>query len=466
MGKDLRTFLEQIKQRAVEDFLEIEEEIDLYCETTAWVKSFEDEGKHPLILFKKIKGFDHPIVTNLFGSKKMMGLALGCSVEKLHETFRERARKLIPPRYVSSGPVKEISFYEDQVDLFQLPIPHHHEGDAAPYITGGILIAIDPENGKANCSYHRLMVAGKNRLRTHIAPGRHLKSIFQRYEERNLPLPCSIFIGHHPSLGLGSVAMTPKGVDELEVMGGMLGESLNLLKGEKVECVYPAEAEIVLEAEILPNIREEEGPFTEFTGYATGVRAREVVLVRSLFMRKDAIYHDLIPASNEHILLGLISREVHFYELAKSISPSIQAVAFPTSGVGRFHCYVSIDKQKEGEVNLIGMALLAADPLLKHVIIVDKDINIFNEKEVLWAIATRVQADRDIYIIPNCLGSDLDPSTQFPRDHEGKTAKMIIDATAKPSLTYEGYSRKKQLPKELEEKIKNKIVLIKKKASI
>lgn len=460
MGKDLRSFLELVKQKRPEDFLQIEEEIDTRYETTAWVENFEKVGKHPIFFFKKIKGFNQPIVSNLFGSRRLMAMAINSTPEELLKTFTERHKHLIPYQFLKSGPVRDLIFEEDAVDLSRLPITYHHEADSAPYITGGIITVLDPEIGKYNCSYHRLMVVGKNRLRTHIAPGRHLENIFKKYEEKNIPMPCSIFIGHHPALGLGSMAMTPRGIDEIEVMGGMLGEPLQLLKGKKVDCVYPAEAEIVLEAEILLNIREEEGPFAEFTGYAAGVRKRQVVLVRSLCMRKDAIYYDLIAAANEHLLLGSVAREAHFYELARAVSPSIQAISIPLSGAGRFHCYVSLDKQKEGQVNQIGMAFLGADPMLKHIVMVDKDIDVFNEREVLWAIATRVQADRDIHIIPNCSGSDLDPSTHFPPEHEGKTAKMIVDATAKPGLNYEAYSRRSRIPKELEKKIQEKIFSI------
>ena len=457
MKKDLRSFLALARERIPGDFLEIEEEIDIRHETTAWVKGLEQTGRDPIFFFKKVRGFSQPILANLFGSKKVMAFALETSVSELLETYRKRQKNLMPPRYVSSGPVKEIVFAGNQVDLSCLPIPYHHEGDSAPYITGGILTAIDPETGKANCSYHRLMVAGRNRLRLHIAPGRHLGTIFKRYEEKAIPLPCSIFIGHHPALGLGSVAMTPRGIDEIEVMGGMVGEPIDLLKGEVAGCVYPAEAEVVLEAEILPKVREEEGPFAEFTGYAAGIRKREVLEVKTICMRKDAIYHDLIAGAHEHLLLGLIAREAHFFELARSISPFIQAVSIPLSGAGRFHCYVSLDKQKEGEVNPIGMALLGADPMLKHVVVVDRDIDVSNEGEVLWAIATRVQADRDIHIIPNCTGSDLDPSTHFPPEQEGKTAKMIMDATAKPGLHYEAYSRRNRVPEGLAEKIGKKL---------
>ncbi|OGP93470.1 MAG: hypothetical protein A2156_11250 [Deltaproteobacteria bacterium RBG_16_48_10] len=457
MGKDLRSFLKLAKERMPGDFLEIEEEIDIHHETTAWVKGFQRAGKNPIFYFKKVQGFSQPIVSNLFGSKKVIAFVLDTSLAQLLETYRKREKNLIAPRYVSSGPVRAIVFEGNQVDLSCLPITYHHEGDAAPYITGGILTVIDPETGKTNCSYHRLMVAGKNRLRTHIAPGRHLGYIFKRYEEKNVPLPCSIFIGHHPSLGLGSMAMTPRGIDEIEVMGGMKGEPIDLLRGETVDCVYPAEAEVVLEAEILPNLREEEGPFAEFTGYAAGMRKREVLQIKSMGMRKDAIYHDLIAGGNEHLLLGSIAREAHFFELARSLSPFVRSVSIPLSGAGRFHCYLSLDKQREGQVNQIGMALLGADPVLKHIVIVDQDIDVYNEEEVLWAIATRVQANRDIHIIPNCIGSDLDPSTHFPPEKEGRTAKMIIDATAKPGLHYEAYSRKNRVPEALLKKIQEKL---------
>ncbi len=458
MEKDLRSFLKLARERIPEDFLEVEEEIDLRYETTAWVKGLERTGKDPIFFFKKVKGFSQPIVSNLFGSKKVMAFALDVSPDRLLETYRKRQKNLIPPRYVSSGPVRDIVLEGDHLDLSCLPIPYHHEGDSAPYVTAGVLTVMDPETGKANCSYHRLMVAGRNRLRAHIAPGRHLGNIFRAYEEKNIPLPCSVFVGHHPALGLGSVAMTRRGIDEMEVMGGMLGEPLSLLKGEKVDCLYPADAEVVFEAEILPGLREEEGPFAEFTGYAAGVRKREVLEVKTICMRKDALYHDLIAGANEHLLLGSIAREAHFFELARSISPFVQAVSIPLSGAGRLHCYVSLEKQKEGQVNQIGMTLLGADPMLKHVVIVDKDIDISNEGEVLWAIATRVQATRDIVMIPNCTGSDLDPSTHFPPEKEGKTAKMIIDATAKPGLHYEAYSRRNHVPDALAQEIREKLI--------
>ncbi len=458
MGKNLRTFLEEVREKDPEDFCEIRDEIDIRCEPTAWVKGFEKEGRDPIVFFPRVRGYSLPLVINLAGSRKLMALALDTPVEKLLATFGERQRQLIAPSYQEEGPVREIFQEGGEIDLSRLPIPYHHEGDSAPYITAGIVTVVDPETGMRNCSYHRLMVAGKNRLRAHTAPGRHLDNIHKMYEAKDLPLPCSIFIGHHPALGWGSMAMTPRGTDEIEVMGGMIGEPLHLLRGRKVDCVYPAEAEIALEAEILPHVREEEGPFAEFTGYAAGVRNRPVFQVRALSMRRDAIYQDVAAGSHEHILLGLVPREVRYFEMARGLSSFVRAVSVPVSGAGRLHCYVALDKQNEGQVNQIGMALLAADPMLKHVVIVDCDIDILDEAQVLWAIATRVQADRDIHVIPNCSGSDLDPSSQYPPEREGMTAKMIINATAKPNLKYGAYGRRNRLPAELEKRIRERIL--------
>lgn len=201
MGKNLRTFLELAREKIPEDFCEIREEIDIRCEPTAWVKGFDREGRDPVVFFPRVKGFTQPLVINLAGSRKLMALALDTPVEKLLATFGERQRRLIAPSHQENGPVREVFWEGERIDLSSLPIPYHHEGDSAPYITAGIVTVVDPETGKRNCSYHRLMVAGKDRLRAHIAPGRHLDNIHKMHEAKDLPMPCSIFVGHHPALG-------------------------------------------------------------------------------------------------------------------------------------------------------------------------------------------------------------------------------------------------------------------------
>lgn len=453
MVKDLRTFLEEIRRKRPSDLVRVKEEITLEYETTTLVRKLLRKNRRPILFFEKAKEFKMPIVSNLYADRSRLALALDTTADELSSEYGKRETTLIPPKMVESGPVKEVVLSGPQVDIRKLPISIHHQADQAPYLTGGMYVARDPDTGIRNCSFGRLMVVGKNKLRTHLQAGRHLDAIYRKYERKDLPMPCSVFIGHHPALALGSLSIASFDTDELEVMGGMLGEPVRMVRGEVVDCIYPADAEIALEVEIPPGEREDEGPFAEFTGYAAGVQKHHVVNIKAICMRKDTIYHDLIPGTDEHLLPGAIAKEAHFYRVANSCHPIVKRLCVPLSGTGRFHCYVSLDKQMEGQVRNVAMAVLAADIYVKHVIVVDKDIDVYNENEVLWAMATRVQADRDILIIPNCRGSDLDPSALYPLEHAGITAKMIIDATAKPSLEYGAYSRKNRVPPRVEKKI-------------
>ena len=453
MAKDLRTFLDEIRQKRPSDFIRVKKEITLEYETTTLVRKLLQRNKRPILFFEKVKGFKIPIVSNLYADRSILALSLGTSADELSSEYGERESTLLPPKMMQSGPVKELVLRDHKVDIRKLPISIHHQIDQAPYLTGGMFVARDPDTGVRNCSFGRLMLVGKDKLHTHVQAGRHLDAIYRKYESKGVPMPCSVFIGHHPALALGSLSLASFDTDELEVMGGMLGEPVRMVKGEVVDCIYPADAEIALEVEIPPGEREDEGPFAEFTGYAAGVQKHHVVDIRAICMRKDAIYHDLIAGMDEHLLPGAIAREAYYYKVANSSHPIVNRVCVPLSGTGRFHCYISLDKQMEGQVRNVAMAVLAADIFVKHVIVVDKDIDVYNEQEVLWAVATRVQADRDILIIPNCRGSDLDPSAHYPPEHKGITSKMIIDATAKPSLEYGAFSRRNRVPPWVEKKI-------------
>lgn len=453
MGKDMRDFLKQVERETPEEFIRVKKEIGLEYETTNLVEKLKKIGKDPVLFFEKVKGFDMPMVSNLMANRARIAMALKVTPENVAKEFRTRQANPIPPVYVKNGPVKEVIVKGNDVDLKMLPVTTHHSSDPGPYLTSSIVIVTDPETGIRNASYGRFQVAGKNKMRTHISPGRHLDAIYKKFEKMNKPMPISIFIGHHPALAMGSLSLVPFHVDELDIMGAMAGEPVELVKGEVVDCEYPAFSEIVIEAEVPPFEREDEGPFAEFTGYATGVRKRPVVYAKAICMRKNPIYYDLIAGNDEHLLPGAISREAYFYSIASSACPSIKDIHVPPSGAGRFHCYVAIEKHNEGQVNNLAMAIFGSDMFVKHIVVVDTDINVYNDAEVLWAIGSRVQADRDINIISNCRGSDLDPSAHFPPEREGITAKVIIDATAKPGLDYEAFSRKNRVPEEIEKKM-------------
>jgi UbiD family decarboxylase len=200
----------------------------------------------------------------------------------------------------------------------------------------------------------------------------------------------------------------------------------------------PAEAEIVLEGHILAGVREPEGPFAEFTGYASERSTQHVLEVSAILHRRDAIYQDIVAGlSAEHTTLLAVGQEARLLRVLRGHHPSVRAVSYPQSGTCRLHCYVSMKPSAEGQARNVGLLALGEDLALKLVVIVDEDVDVYREQEVLWAVATRMQADRDLSVFPNAMGAILDPSTR-----DGTTAKVIVDATRPVT----GFPRRHTLP--------------------
>jgi 2,5-furandicarboxylate decarboxylase 1 len=254
---------------------------------------------------------------------------------------------------------------------------------------------------------------------------KHLWEFQRSAESRGEALPVAFAIGVHPAIALGCLAIGSIDEDERAIMGGLLGEPLELIKCETSEVLVPAHAEMIIEAEILPHERTEEGPFGEFTGYSLGARQREVVKVRAITHRRDAIFQHTFVGHRDVWVLGGIPKEGSLFNLIRGVVPTTKAVHFPISGCCRFHCYISIDKKVDGETKQAALAALGGCDFVKHVVVTDTDIDIYDEEEVLWAVATRVQADQDVDVIKNVKGNTLDPS----QTDDIMTAKMIIDAT-------------------------------------
>jgi 2,5-furandicarboxylate decarboxylase 1 len=192
----------------------------------------------------------------------------------------------------------------------------------------------------------------------------------------------------------------------------------------------------VIEAEILPAARIPEGPFGEFTGYSLGERQREVVQVKAITHRAGALFQDITVAHLDHMLLSTIPMEANLYRAVRAMVPSVRAVRVP----GPFTCYVSIEQRLPGQAKNAILSILGADLYMKRVVVVDHDVDIFDDRQVTWALATRCQPDRDITVITHARGSDLDPSAR----EDGYSAKWGVDATAKPSLA--AYTPRHRVP--------------------
>jgi 2,5-furandicarboxylate decarboxylase 1 len=238
---------------------------------------------------------------------------------------------------------------------------------------------------------------------------------------------------------MGSLSRGPMESNEYEVMGALMGESLEVTAAETVDLMIPAWAEIAIEGVIDPSRETADGPFSEYTGFY-GPKKDPVALmqVRAVTMRKDAIFHDLDPSHREHNLSGSLSFEASVYESVKKLVPSVQGVYMPASGSCVFTAYVKIHKRVAGEGKSAGLAAIAAEPNLKIAIVVDDDVDIYNEEQVLWAIATHCEADRDLTVIANAMGAHLNPSAygEIRHDKGSMNSKLIIDATRPATLPF------------------------------
>jgi 2,5-furandicarboxylate decarboxylase 1 len=231
-------------------------------------------------------------------------------------------------------------------------------------------------------------------------------------------------IGIDPVTMLASQASTVFGVDELEIASALREEPLPLVRCETVDIDVPAHAEIVIEAKILPHEREPEGPFGEFPKYYGQRSDKEVVQVSAITHRNDPIFHTIIPAGYEHLLLGGIPREASLFETVRQTVPTVRAVHMTPGGTCRYHAVISIKKDAGGQGKNAVFAALANSFDIKHVFVVDEEVDIFEPEEVEWALATRFQAEHDLIVVHGAEGSKLDPSAD-----NGVSSKMGFDCT-------------------------------------
>jgi len=446
MNQDLRSFLGEARQAGPDYFVSVSKEVDPVLETCVIQQKLAADGRYPVIRMDSIKGSELPLVTSALGSYELLGLALGVDPGEpksaiLHR-FRERAAEPKEPVSIDAAdaPVKQVVLKGDDIDLGRLPITHHAERDSGKYITVGVLVLRDPDSGVLNAGMYRHEVKGKDRLGCMFNPAHHAAYIYRRCAELKKRMEAVLFIGHHPAALLGALGEGSIDTSELDLMGGLMGEALEVTDAETVDLPVPAFAEIAIEGYLDPAEETADGPFAEFTGfYGPAKDPIGLMKVTAITMRSDAIYHDLDPAHPEHNLANALSLESAVYDSVRRLVPSVQAVYVPVSGACRFTTYVSIKKSVPGQGKSAGLAAITANPNLKIAVVVDDDIDIYDEQRVLWAIATTFEADRDLVTVPGAMGSHLNPSSygEIRTQHGPMNTKMIIDATRPATLPFE-----------------------------
>jgi len=431
----LRSFLEQMEAEG--EILHIKEKVSPKFEMSAIMKAF-DNG--PILLFKSVKGYSTKVVANVCATRKRICKALNTSEEALYQKLIEAWRNPTKPKIVNDAPVKEV--VKEKFSLSEIPVLTHFRYDAGPYITSAIVSAKSPDKKVENVSIHRLQVLGEDKLAIRIVP-RHLYRLWLQAKEENKDLDVAISIGLHPAVHLAATATVPFGVSEYHVANTLLEGKFKLVECEHVDAYAPAEAELVLEGKLSTSEMVDEGPLVDITGTYDIKRKQPTVKIVGVMHRRDYLYQALLPSGNEHKLLMGLSREAAIWEAVSKVVPKVRAVNLSAGGGGWLHAIISIEKQTEGDAKNAILAAFAAHPSLKHVIVVDSDINVYDLEEVEWAIATRFQASEDLIIIPNARGSTLDPSAN---QENGTTTKMGIDATRPLEKPKEKFERAK-IPK-------------------
>src|SRR5205085_5003361 len=333
-------------------------------------------------LFPRPDGHAIPVVSGLVSDRGWMAEAMGVEPSEVLTRFQEATLDPIPWREVTAAPAQEVVHRE--IDLARLlPIPVHNEHDGGPYIAAGLMITRNPRTGKQNVSIHRCQLTGPNRLGVLVLP-RHTFTFHRMAEEAGQPLDAAIVIGVDPLTLLASQAIVPIDHDELEIAGALQQRPLPVVKCVTSDIRVPAEAEIVIEGRFLPGVREPEGPFGEFP-QTYGTRAnREVMEVVAVTHRKDAIFHTMVGGGLEHLLLGAIPKEATLLTHLRRNFPNVLDVHLSPGGTMRFHLYVKMKKTQEGQGKNVILGAFAGSFDLKHVIVVDDDVDIHNPTEVEW----------------------------------------------------------------------------------
>lgn len=417
--KDLRSFLEALDEKGL--LFKVDKEVDWNHEIGSVIGTLEPEGKG--VIFNKVKDKNFRVCGGMLASMDSIAIALGCDKDNITDFIADCLEKPIKPKVVENAPCHENVITGDDIDMAKIPVPVHAPKDGGPIITGGVICSKEIDGTRQNLSFQRMHVKGKDKISIMINEWRHLKEFYDEAEAMDRALPISIVIGADPVVYVGA-GLRYDG-DEMEIAGAIRGRAMEVVKSITNDIYVPAEAEFVIEGEILPHEREMEGPLGEFTGHYSEPWNSPVIHVTAITHRNDAIYQTINGASFEHINLGnTLPREPLLKNFAKYVSKGVIDVHIPPYGCG-FLAVIKLKKKNPGEPKNVALAAMMTYVNIKNVIVVDEDVDIYNPADIMWAVSNRVIPEKDIFYVPNSQGHELDPCS----DERGVQTKMGIDAT-------------------------------------
>lgn len=441
MPTDLRSALEVLDKLG--GLARIKRTVDPDGELTAVLDQMEREHNWSAGLFESISGYEGwRIAGSLFADRANVAAMLGSRPDSLTAELSRRLDDPIEPVIVDGGPVHENVLPGDSISLDDIPLVLHHERDAGRYISLGLTFVTDPESGQRNVGIYRYMQRDATTLVPSLTSISNIADIFRRQEEKGEPLEIAIVPSASPAMVIAASYRAPLGVDECGLAGSIQGEPVRLVRAKTVNVEVPAEAEVVIEARILPGERYPEAPFADMSRSYSRVKQGPLVEVTGITHRNDPILQIAFSGHPDATNMAALSQEVAVFRAVKAATSNVVAVHVPASGYG-FHCYLGIRKaptvegRERGEQRNAMLAALGAVPQLKLIIAFDADVNVFDDIAVLGALARRFQAkdamtgnDR-LLVLPNMKGATYDPSS-FHREYPN--SKLMIDATLASDL--------------------------------
>jgi len=382
------------------------------------------------LFFPKVKGHGMPVLGNLLCSQANCEAAFGVGYREIRQFVARALGNPIAPQRLTSAPCQE-HVYKEQLDVGRLlPVLRHTEADSGRFITAGIVVVQDPETGVYNASYHRLQLLGPRRTAVKLDFGRHLRLAYERAQKQKRDLPIAVCLGtdlavHYTAATMG--AQMPESADELAVAGGLRGSPLPVVKCLTNDLWIPAETEIVLEGRMRWEGAVREGPFAEFIGYLSPEGDAPVFDVEALTHRTDPIYPAINGYGRETVMLRKYVMEASLLKALQASVPIIEDAEMTAGGLHRFIAILSVKKSSPQQEGLQRNAILAAFATLKDldlVIAVDDDIDIRDPVDVEYALATRMEASRDLFVIPDARGHEY-----VRAGNNGVVSKLGIDAT-------------------------------------
>jgi len=420
-----RSFLEKLDQNG--ELIRIGKEVSTEYEMAGIIDAL---GEKP-VFFEKVKESSIPVVAGLVSSKELIARALKIKKEQLLRKLSNAIENPLPPDVVAKGECQDV--VEKDVDLTKLPIMRYTEKDGGKYIASAIAIIKDPELGRNAC-FHRLMLINTNKFVARIVEERGTDTALRKSGGE---IDIAMCIGNSTAALLAAATSLPKGVDELGMTNAL--EKTELVKCKTINLEIPRDCEIVLEGRITKE-RTPEGPFLDLTGIVDRIRQQPVIEIKCITHRKNPIYQTILAGRNEHkFLMGMPREPTIFNEVNKVCE--CKDVYITPGGCSWLHAVVQIKKHSPDDGRKAIEAAFEGHKSLKHCVVVDEDVNIYDQNDVEWAIATRFQADKDAVILPSQRGSSLDPSGDLTEGKKARTSKMGLDATIPSRVTGKGFKK-------------------------